>query len=315
MISVIIATKNRANALRDISLPSLLKQTLSNFEILIWDASDSTETEKVIQIFVPLFKNKGVFLRYYQAPRVGSCSQRNDAIKKVCGDVAFFMDDDMEISTKAIHDLQDLFSSFTWLMGATFPMLDLRYILPVKRNKIIRFFSRALAFFLFRAQKNSPFVFQNERLSIKNMPGGCMACRVSIFNDLYFDERLEHFSTYAFSEDLDFSHRVFLHFKKPLLVLNQGFAIHHGATGKRTSNCSTWSAMKFFNTRIMKENFEHYDGYAYSNWAFYREQRVGMVINLLRDGCSIKDIIAGYFLYKKAYHAMRDSGVMATWEA
>ena len=40
MISVIIATLNRAKALKELSLRSLLKQTYRDFEVIVWDASD-----------------------------------------------------------------------------------------------------------------------------------------------------------------------------------------------------------------------------------------------------------------------------------
>ena len=40
-ISVIIATRNRAKALKNISVRSLIKQTYRNFEVIVWDASDN----------------------------------------------------------------------------------------------------------------------------------------------------------------------------------------------------------------------------------------------------------------------------------
>jgi len=38
-ISVIIATRNRAEALERISLLALAKQTFKDFELMVWDAS------------------------------------------------------------------------------------------------------------------------------------------------------------------------------------------------------------------------------------------------------------------------------------
>jgi len=65
MISVIIATKNRDAALRDISLPSLLAQDTVDFEVIIWDASDSDRSEKVSGVFAPRFGKKGVFIQVF----------------------------------------------------------------------------------------------------------------------------------------------------------------------------------------------------------------------------------------------------------
>ncbi len=51
MISVIIPTRNRFEALKTISLPSLAKQDFKDFEIIVWDASDDDSSKKVIEEF------------------------------------------------------------------------------------------------------------------------------------------------------------------------------------------------------------------------------------------------------------------------
>ena len=58
MISVIIATKNRDEALKSISLPSLLRQDTSDFEVILWDGSDSEKSRRVAEQYVSLFKEK-----------------------------------------------------------------------------------------------------------------------------------------------------------------------------------------------------------------------------------------------------------------
>ena len=81
-ITVIIATKNRADALDKICFPSLLTQTIRNFEVIIWDASTDRATESVCSDYRHRFEEIGVPCRYYQAPRSGLAAQRNDAVKR-----------------------------------------------------------------------------------------------------------------------------------------------------------------------------------------------------------------------------------------
>jgi len=44
-ISVVIATRNRSDALETISLPSLAKQDFKDFEVIIWDGSDDDKSK------------------------------------------------------------------------------------------------------------------------------------------------------------------------------------------------------------------------------------------------------------------------------
>jgi len=82
-ISVIIATRNRADALEKISLPSLAKQDFKDFEVIIWDASDDDKSKIVVENFIQ--SHPDMIVRYFKAPRVGSASQRNDAVKVARG--------------------------------------------------------------------------------------------------------------------------------------------------------------------------------------------------------------------------------------
>ena len=48
-ITVIIATKNRADALDKICFPPLLTQTFRNFEVIVWDASTDVRRNQCAQ--------------------------------------------------------------------------------------------------------------------------------------------------------------------------------------------------------------------------------------------------------------------------
>lgn len=120
-ITVIIATRNRANELKTISLPSLIKQQGAQFDVLVWDSSDTNESECVCGEFAKRFETAGIDFAYVQAPRRGLPSQRNDAIRSAKGDVVFFIDDDAMVGHGCIKVLSDYFDSYPWLMGAAPP--------------------------------------------------------------------------------------------------------------------------------------------------------------------------------------------------
>ena len=106
-ISVVIATRNRADALEQISLPSLAKQDFKDFEVIIWDASDDDKSKIVVENFIQ--SHPGIIVRYFKAPRVGLASQRNDVVKVARGDIIFFIDDDSEVSSDGLSALNETF--------------------------------------------------------------------------------------------------------------------------------------------------------------------------------------------------------------
>ena len=101
IVSVIIATRNRSEALETISLPSLAKQSFKDFEVIIWDASDDDKSKVVVKNFIK--SHPDMVVRYFKAPRTGLPSQRNDAVKVAKGEIIYFIDDDSELSVDAIE--------------------------------------------------------------------------------------------------------------------------------------------------------------------------------------------------------------------
>ncbi len=262
MITVILATKNRSEALKKHSLPTLLRQSSQGFEVVVWDASDTDASEKTCDAYKTSFENKDILFHYHKATRSGLASQRNDAIEAAKGDVVFFMDDDCEISCDAVEILQKYFDSFSWLFGAGLPMLNK---VPARQRSFIAFMIMRL--FWMRNTQFKRLISPSGSLSlpIVDLPGeaqwlsgGSMAYRKSVFDFIHFDERLERFGGYAMGEDYDFSHRVFLHFKQPLLIANGGYVVHCPETGERATP-SDYVAATYYNRRIIKDNFKSYN--------------------------------------------------------
>lgn len=260
MISVIIATINRSDALREISLPSLLRQDSEGFEIIVWDASEDDLSRDVCESEKEKFRDRRIDLRYFHAPRKGLASQRNDAVSAANGSEVYFIDDDCEVSVDAVRSLDNCFRSFPWLMGGGVPMLNKT---PSSgSSSLLKLAARMFG------MKNSELCRKVTRagglsLPIKDLPGpaewlsgGSMGYRRFVFDEMKFDERLETFGGYALGEDVDFSHRIFLRYKQPLMVTNGGYVIHHSAAGGDRNIGANRVAATIFNRIIIRKNFE-----------------------------------------------------------
>lgn len=107
-LAIIIATKNRAEAIKKYALSSLEKSDFRDFICVVWDASDGLDTRNICE------QNNWSFdLQYFKAPRIGSSSQRNDAMESVfstnLGRYCLFFDDDSELSVDALQGVVESF--------------------------------------------------------------------------------------------------------------------------------------------------------------------------------------------------------------
>jgi len=258
MISVIIATKNRDAALRNISLPSLLAQNTVDFEVIVWDVSDNDRSEKVAGDFAPRFGEKGVLLRYFKAQRAGSASQRNDATAVASGSVLFFIDDDSEVSLEGLTSLVECFKNNPECMGAGLRLID-----GVGEKKSFvslqdRLKEKLYTVFGYVKKRKVHPSGSNKGLTAAPGPAewlsGCsMAFRRDVFYTMKFNEKLQTFGGYAMSEDVEFSHRVFLYFGTPLLVPSGGYVIHHEVPEARDHASEKKIAMFFYNRYLVMQ--------------------------------------------------------------
>lgn len=305
MLSVIIATFNRSNAIAEISLPSLLGQDTVDFEVLVWDASADDLTKKVTDTFLEAFAERKINLRYFRAPRKGLASQRNDAVKEALGGVIFFIDDDSEVSSNGVAVITEAFDKDLALMGAGLPITNKSEPKAVKSNVLIKILSMARRHLFERGRKGRRIIKSTHNVLFgEDVPGaaewltGCsMAYRKTVFDELRFDERLERFGGYALGEDADFSHRVLLHYGAPLLIESGANVIHHTAPGGRPERLKLNAAF-FYNTKIIRDNFNEYENYCLISFLF--GQRVLRVLRMLENGSSVNEIIAGYTAYRAA---------------
>jgi len=240
MLSVIIATKNREDQLRAVSLPSLARQQGAlSYEVIVWDASDNDRSQALVKEFAA--ENPGISVRYFKAPRVGLARQRNDAVKEANGDVVFFIDDDSEVSPDGIGALAGMFAADDRIAGGCLP---LDYNFPAGTQPAILKVTGPLAwlvrgyYWVFEPSKKAsgyyPPIPPARTGSISYLFGCDMAFRKEIFATHRFDERLQRFSNYVICDDLIFS-RILIQEGRELQVAKTGYVIHRAASGGRFS--------------------------------------------------------------------------------
>jgi len=255
LLSIIVVTRDRAEELRTISLPSLARQDTRGVELIVWDASEDDLTQKLVEAFAADHPDFAV--RYFKAPRAGSCAQRNDAVRKARGEIVFFIDDDSEVSPDGVAALLDMFARQQALIGGGLP-LDYRW--PLKDGRLIGRTHRFTASLVTTYNK----VFNPwPRLSglfpaiPPNVPGpvdhlfGCdMAFRISVFRDHVFDERLQKFSGYGLWEDQLLSYQ--LHQEGFMLcIADKGFVVHRAGSGDRGGKSFRAGQMDGYNAGIV----------------------------------------------------------------
>jgi GT2 family glycosyltransferase len=258
-LSVVIVTKNRHDELRSISLPSLLVQTSKNFEVIVWDASENRLSREVTEDLTEEFCSFGVDLKYFKAPRVGSASQRNDSVKETQGEVLFFIDDDSEVSSNGIELLVSHFSNHKDCMGASLVLFggrseyDNRYALLGHGEKLKRKIYSLVGYKRLRrvSPSGSPCHVDADEGPAEWLSGCDMAFRRNAFENLSFNEELESFGPYAMGEDVEFSHRVFLRYRRPLDIISDGYVIHHMAEGARIPGNANRIALTFFSRYLI----------------------------------------------------------------
>jgi len=250
--SIVIPTRNRAESLKNISIPSLLNQTFDDFELIVWDASDNSDSQVVIEEFISKYPNLDI--KYFHASRKGLASQRNDSIRVASGDIILFIDDDVSLDPKFLEELSKIYandkehiiggaqgiiltpnSTKNTLKSVLIWVYSFLFMLPrASKYQKVLVSGRYTSFSPSRAQKsyndNVVIDFDLEWLS-----GCCMSYRREIFDKyrLRFDERFEKFGGYAYMEDGDFSYRVFKKLGFKLAMIKTARCTHYHVLGGR----------------------------------------------------------------------------------
>ncbi|MGB2705977.1 MAG: glycosyltransferase family A protein, partial [Candidatus Omnitrophota bacterium] len=111
MLSVIIATDNRIGELEE-CLRSLFRQSVLPDEVIVAHGGSDKETEELIE---KLSAGSGykTHLRYYNFGLLGAARQRNKGAENACGNILFFLDDDIVCEPDFIKTIIAIFDKDT----------------------------------------------------------------------------------------------------------------------------------------------------------------------------------------------------------
>jgi glycosyltransferase involved in cell wall biosynthesis len=261
MFAVIIATRNRAEALGKYALSGLGRSAFRDFVCVVWDASDGTATREVCE------SGRWPFaVSYRKAPRAGSSSQRNDAVKYVLAAypgvrIAVFIDDDCELSEDALEGVAETFRSGGARSGKAVSIVNI----PTKpltphlycsfRAKARERVKRCLGM---NRHGATPFLYnyggEDETPgSDAEWASGCgMAVDIAVFRDLrvFFPEAFQRFGGYALGEDFAFSFFVFKKLRGRIVNSLRGHCFHYTTGGARL-NVENMAAAKWYNFHLL----------------------------------------------------------------
>jgi GT2 family glycosyltransferase len=101
-ISITIQTYNRADELR-LTLAGLYRMEVAGaHEVLVVDNNSTDETPRVMEAMAGSFGSR---LRYVREPRQGLSHARNRAIAEARHDIVAFLDDDVDVDPRWMHDM------------------------------------------------------------------------------------------------------------------------------------------------------------------------------------------------------------------
>lgn len=254
-LAVIIATKNRSEAIERYALASLERSAFRDFVCVVWDASDDERTRKAVEDGAWTFP-----LRYFKAPRSGLTSQRNDAVDYVLEHIpsaryVLFIDDDSELSRDALEGVLRTFGDEgVWGVNVPHaPVLggdgsegqEIRRRARASSSK-----SRVMTSYL----HNRGTCPEPNDIDVDWLSGCGMAFRREVFGELglRFPEAFQRFGGYALGEDLALS--FYLHRKMGRKLKNavSGTLRHYAAGGARL-NIANMAASKWYNFHLLFE--------------------------------------------------------------
>ena len=254
-IAVIIATKDRSQEIERHALASLERSEHRGFVCVVWDASRDDATQRIVEGGSWSFP-----LAYLKAPRIGSSSQRNDAVEHVLEhhptvSYVLFIDDDCELSPDALGGILATFQATSAsLVGL--PM----YPRPgerIERGGLAAWSKRALGWDRHGATEflyNYGSLDEERGAEMEWASGGGMAVDMDIFRGglCFFPEAFQRFGGYALGEDFAFS--CYLHKKLGKRIINSlyGHFLHHPAPGGRP-DVAGMAASKWHNFHLLFE--------------------------------------------------------------
>jgi len=236
--SVVIATRNRPEPIRD-TLLSLNRQTTLPTIGIVVDSSDDNQTEQIVAGLEASLK----FPVVYRHTEIKSAArQRNLGADLAASDILLFMDDDLDLEPDCIAELLNVFKndSLRETGGASATITNQTYSDPKGLNRLLLGFCLGQWHGSYAGKLLGPAVnFLPEDLpdTVQEtdwLPSTCTAYR----REAFLQHRFSEFEGYSFAEDVDISSRIAKLYK---LVNTTRARVFHHDMGKGTHR--DWQAL------------------------------------------------------------------------
>lgn len=219
-LAIGIPTLNRPNDL-DLTLRSILNNTILPNKIIIADQSDNNETFELIKNYKESSNVEFVYLRIKEK---GLTHARNVILENLDDtDIITFLDDDVTLSEQYIENVLNTFlydKNITGVQGFIVPEKK-KVIKELLKFKIKKITSPPKVYENFK--NTYPLLVKKGKLIPSQWLSGCnMSYRIKYIKGEKFEEQ---FILYSLGEDLEFSYRLYLKGKK--LLMNTSALMMH----------------------------------------------------------------------------------------
>lgn len=127
-ISIIILNYNGLHFLKK-CLPTIIKQTFSNYEVIIADNFSSDQSVSWLESESKKWKSKGKVLKIIKnQTNLGFAKGNNEAIKYATGDFLFFLNNDTELFPDTLKQLVLNHKPKSVMTARQIPLMDKKYI-------------------------------------------------------------------------------------------------------------------------------------------------------------------------------------------
>ncbi|MBM4065524.1 MAG: glycosyltransferase family 2 protein [Planctomycetes bacterium] len=254
LVSLLISTKNRFQDLKE-CIDSILIQTVKPDEIILVDASDTSESMEMVK---KALATTGIKLTYHRqeviSGKIRKTAAWNKAVRLARGDVIIFLDDDVVLDKYYIYHILETYrenpENIAGVMGYMKIPNDGE---PTQKEvPFLRFLNRLFCnLFLLphvegngRMQPSGFPAYPDSKagiVSVEVMPTCNMSVKKEVFREFTFDE---WFYGYSYQEDDDFTYRV----SKKYKFLYTPFAeLVHKRSPAARGNLETVEIMKIVN--------------------------------------------------------------------
>ncbi len=93
-VSIVIPTKNEETQIGT-TLNHLLRQSFSDFEVIISDGNSIDNTKSIVESYILKFEKRGVNLKFFTTSKKGVSEGRNNGAEKARGKYIYFFDADV----------------------------------------------------------------------------------------------------------------------------------------------------------------------------------------------------------------------------